>query len=146
MFYKCIQDMYQVYDKLFTDSTSCEYTSLFILNNLQQTLSIKNNKKYIFNYFNSEQYKSFVDNILKEETFLLEICLYKRSHTFLIFKENNKLFLVQSYHNVYKSFVKIIPDDALYHIYEIEFYDNIHHHEKLFEVKTFPCSSLLGIM
>ena len=142
MFYKSIQNIYKQNKIEFDETTSCEYTTIYIVDQLKNIIKMKHEGDYTFNHLNVNDYESLIDEIMKEEMFLLEICLYKRSHTFIIFKENDQLFLVQSYLNVFNSYTKVIPNDSLYNLYKIEFLNDGILHEKLFEIEKIPCATL----
>lgn len=131
-----IKELYK--DPIFNENTSCELTSLYIIHNLK---FLKYNQTAVFSISNIGTYTSFVDEIM-QGNFVLEVALYKRSHTFILFKEDGEMYLASSYLNRYKSRIKCIPKTSLYDLYRIEFLDNTSLHSSLFDVEEIPCMGL----
>ena len=123
-------------DKFLSICTSCEATSLWIIKNLKVMRRI--------------QFLKWIDQVDTEfdiniDEFLIEVILYRRSHTFIIVKEYGKLYMVSAYLNLYTSRIEEIKDDIhtlLLKIYRIEYEDDVELHNELFKTEKVPCLSL----
>ena len=114
----------------FRENYSCELTTIHILFTLKR-LGILLDK--------GNEYLPHLD------VCILEIILLRRSHTFLLIKENYKIYIVSSYMNLYGSHIEKLSknmEDILEDIHEIEFDDNVKLHDELFHTKYLPCLSL----
>lgn len=120
-----------------TKYTSCEITSIYIIDKLKKLNLITYSKTF----FNINELKNIHMDI---ETFLIEVILYRRSHTFIIVKEKDKTYLVSSYLNLYTSYVKEIDNFYLIlkNLYKIEYEDNVILHNDLFNTSNIPCLNL----
>lgn len=121
--------------KLFLKYTSCEFTTLVILSYLKNYKLI--NTPITFDFTK--------EKIFSPESFILEVILFRRSHTFLIVKDKTRTYMVSSYLDKYRSHIDELDDDLntlLQKIYKIEFEDDIDLHTKLFKVKKVPCLTL----
>jgi hypothetical protein len=122
--------------------TSCENTSLYIICRLQNLNIIKYSKSMSFKYNN---HSDFLNTIFSQDySFMMEIILFRRSHTFIIVKDGNKVYLVDSYLNIHTSRITKFEnfEELMKDIYEIEFENNIDKHCKIFNIEKFPCLSL----
>ena len=138
---KYIKQLYETDNMFFKNFTSCEMTSIYILERLKQLNIVVNESPKTFIYSDINK----LLNIDDDNDLIIEIILYRRSHTFLLVKEKNIIYLVSSYLNIYKSFIKEIDTDfqtLLKNIYKIEFEDNIKLHNDLFLIEHVPCLTL----
>lgn len=126
---------------ILVENTSCEFTTLYILDKLK--------RQEFITYAGSFDYFSLLslDIVVGFETVLMEIILFRRSHTFIILKEKDKFYIISSYLNLYLSNIKIIKsvnslESLLFDIYKIEYEDDVELHEKLFNVSRIPCMTL----
>jgi hypothetical protein len=120
------------------ENTSCEFTTLYILDKLK-TLGL-------ITYRGSFGCSS-LSCLEENETVIMEIILFRRSHTFIILKEKDKFYIISSYLNLYLSNIKIIKSvnslkSLLLDIYKIEYEDDGELHKKLFNVSRIPCMTL----
>ena len=129
MIIEYIEYMYRNEADFFSNNWSCELTTLHILHSLRSHGFI--------------QVKMLPDP--DKEDFVLEIILYRRSHTFLLIKEKGSLYMVSSYLDLYKSNIEFIPMDFssfMEMIHQIEYEDNITLHNDLFHTSRIPCLNL----
>ena len=115
----------------FRENDSCEVTTIHILFMLKRLGVIVNNN-------NGDEEPDF-------DAYILEIILFRRSHTFLLVKENHKIYIVSSYMNLHRSHIEKLSkniEDILKDINEIEFNDNVELHDELFHTNDLPCLSL----
>ena len=130
-------DLIGQHSKIFSELTSCEFTTLLILDYLGRM-------KLINKPLSSDFTKGDVIPI-KSDTIVVEVILFRRSHTFLIVKENKKVYMVSAYLNKYRSHIDEINDDLdvfLQKIYMTEFEDDVKLHKDLFKVDKVPCLTL----
>lgn len=122
--------------------TSCECTSLYIICRLINSNIIKLFKSMSFR---SNNHLKFLTTLWhQDDHFMLEIILYRRSHTFIIVKDENKVYLVDSYINIHTSRITKFENfkQLMTDIYEIEFENNVDKHHKVFNIEKVPCLSL----
>jgi hypothetical protein len=115
--------------------TSCEFTTLIILVYLKRIKLIMNTPSTVIGY----------KIPTKQDSFILEVILFRRSHTFLIVKDNNRVYMVSAYMHEYKSHIEERSEDLdilLEKIYMTEFEDNFQIHKDLFKVDKIPCLTL----
>ena len=126
-----------------TKITSCELTTIYILDKLKNLKIVHFDRSYFFNIENISCFEKCL--LQKEDTFIFEIILYRRSHTFLLVKEKDDLYLVSSYLDLYISHVIKLNEgiySILHKILNIEFKDDIKLHNELFKTIKVPCLSL----
>ena len=125
------------HSQLFSELTSCEFTTLLILDYLKRMKLI--NKPISSDFENGDVIP------IESYTLVIEVILFRRSHTFLIIKENKKVYMVSAYLHKYGSHIDEINDDLdlfLQKIYRTEFEDDIQLHNDLFKVDKVPCLTL----
>jgi len=118
-----------------TSCTSCELTSIYIVDKLKNINAIEYTKTYL-NYQ--------IKEIEALDNFIIEVILFRRSHTFLIVKEGTRVYMISAYLNLYTSHIQEFDDfnSLMTDIYKIEFEDDIDLHNKLFNTAKVPCLSL----
>ena len=117
--------------KFLSECTSCELTSIYIISQLKRLHIIHHVSKTL-------------DECKIIDSFVIEVILYRRSHTFIIVKEKDKVYMISAYLNLYTSNIKNIDDfDTLINnLYKIEFEDDVELHNELFKTTIVPCLTL----
>jgi len=127
-----------VKDEVLSKMTSCEFTTLIILEYLKKIKLIMNKKTTI-------EFKKDYKIPNEQDSFIMEIILFRRSHTFLLVKDCDRIYMVSAYMHEYKSHIEEINEDfdiLFEKIYMTEFEDNFQIHKDLFKVDKIPCLTL----